>query len=184
MAWFCFFPLNWLQPKFPAKTSSEKLCLKVMQRPALTRWAWSLGLVIQRFFEPSATEVDENNHLLFYGLNISNLILKICPKFSILIAWRTQVYWNLIGQGPFWWTGISWHCHNDSALLCRLVLWTFLSGLLGPAKSVNGLFYEDLDCPAGDISRFSPQIDRIFFWKALHPFFCAQDEGFSKFRSR
>ena len=37
-----------------------------------------------------------------------------------------------------------------------------------------------------DISRFSPhiQVDRIFSWKALNPFFGAQDEGFSEFRSR
>ena len=35
-----------------------------------------------------------------------------------------------------------------------------------------------------DISRFSPQIDLIFPWEALNPFFCAQDEGFLEFRSR
>ena len=35
-----------------------------------------------------------------------------------------------------------------------------------------------------DISRFFPRIDRIFFWKALNPFFGAQDEGFLEIRSR
>ena len=34
-----------------------------------------------------------------------------------------------------------------------------------------------------DISRFSPRIDRIFSGEALNPFFGAQDEGFSEFRS-
>ena len=37
---------------------------------------------------------------------------------------------------------------------------------------------------ARDISRISPRIDRIFFGEALNPFFGAQDEGFSEFRSR
>ena len=37
---------------------------------------------------------------------------------------------------------------------------------------------------ARDISRFSPRINRIFPWKALNPFFGAQDEGFGKFHSR
>ena len=32
-----------------------------------------------------------------------------------------------------------------------------------------------------DISRFSPQIDRIFSGKALNTFFGAQEEGFSEF---
>ena len=32
-----------------------------------------------------------------------------------------------------------------------------------------------------DISRFFPQIDRIFPREALNPFFNAQDEGFSDF---
>ena len=36
----------------------------------------------------------------------------------------------------------------------------------------------------GDISRFFPRIDRIFPGEALNPFFGAQDEGFSEFRSR
>ena len=36
----------------------------------------------------------------------------------------------------------------------------------------------------GDISRVSPRIDRIFPGEALNPFFGAQDEGFSEFRSR
>ena len=36
----------------------------------------------------------------------------------------------------------------------------------------------------GDISRFSPRIDRIFSGEALNLFFGAQDEGFSEFRSR
>ena len=31
---------------------------------------------------------------------------------------------------------------------------------------------------------FFPQIDRIFPWKALNPYFGAQDEGFLEFRSR
>ena len=35
-----------------------------------------------------------------------------------------------------------------------------------------------------DISRFFPRIDRIFRWEALNPFFGAQDDGFSEFRSR
>ena len=35
----------------------------------------------------------------------------------------------------------------------------------------------------GDISRFFPQIDLIFSGEALNPFFGAQDEGFSEFRS-
>ena len=35
-----------------------------------------------------------------------------------------------------------------------------------------------------DISRFFPRIDLIFSWKALYPFFGAQDEGFLEFRSR
>ena len=34
-----------------------------------------------------------------------------------------------------------------------------------------------------DISRFSSQIDLIFFGEALNPFFDAQDEGFLGFRS-
>ena len=34
-----------------------------------------------------------------------------------------------------------------------------------------------------DITRFFPRIDRIFSGKALNPFFGAQDEGFSEFRS-
>ena len=38
--------------------------------------------------------------------------------------------------------------------------------------------------PTGDISRFSPRIDRIFSGEALNPFFGAQDEEFSEFRSR
>ena len=36
----------------------------------------------------------------------------------------------------------------------------------------------------GDITRFFPRIDRIFSGEALNPFFGAQDEGFSEFRSR
>ena len=36
---------------------------------------------------------------------------------------------------------------------------------------------------AGDITRFFPRIDRIFPGEALNPFFGAQDEGFSEFRS-
>ena len=36
----------------------------------------------------------------------------------------------------------------------------------------------------GDITRFFPRIDWIFPGEALYPFFGAQDEGFSKFRSR
>ena len=36
----------------------------------------------------------------------------------------------------------------------------------------------------GDISRFFPRIDRIFSGEALNPFFGAQDERFSEFRSR
>ena len=35
-----------------------------------------------------------------------------------------------------------------------------------------------------DITRFFPRIDRIFPGEALNPFFGAQDEGFSEFRSR
>ena len=35
-----------------------------------------------------------------------------------------------------------------------------------------------------DISGFSPRIDRIFTGEAVNPFFGAQDEGFSEFRSR
>ena len=35
----------------------------------------------------------------------------------------------------------------------------------------------------GDISRFFPRFDRIFPGEALNPFFGAQDEGFSEFRS-
>ena len=38
-------------------------------------------------------------------------------------------------------------------------------------------------CVRRDISRFFPRIDRIFFREALNPFFGAQDQGFSKFRS-
>ena len=34
------------------------------------------------------------------------------------------------------------------------------------------------------ITRFSPRIDWIFPGEALNPFFGAQDEGFSEFRSR
>ena len=37
---------------------------------------------------------------------------------------------------------------------------------------------------ARDITRLFPRIDRIFFGEALNPFFDAQDEGFSEFRSR
>ena len=37
---------------------------------------------------------------------------------------------------------------------------------------------------ARDITRFSPRIDLIFPGEALNPFFGAQDEGFSEFRSR
>ena len=37
---------------------------------------------------------------------------------------------------------------------------------------------------AGDISRFFPPIDRIFPGETVNPFFGAQDEGFSEFRSR
>ena len=37
---------------------------------------------------------------------------------------------------------------------------------------------------AGDISRFFPRIDLIFFGEALNPFFGAQDEGFLEFRPR
>ena len=36
----------------------------------------------------------------------------------------------------------------------------------------------------GDITKFFPQIDRIFPGEALNPFFGAQDEEFSEFRSR
>ena len=35
-----------------------------------------------------------------------------------------------------------------------------------------------------DITRFFPRIDQIFPGEALNPFFGAQDEGFSEFRSR
>ena len=35
-----------------------------------------------------------------------------------------------------------------------------------------------------DITGFFPRIDWIFPWEALNPFFGAQDEGFSEFRSR
>ena len=35
-----------------------------------------------------------------------------------------------------------------------------------------------------DITRFFPRIDLIFPGEALNPFFGAQDEGFSEFRSR
>ena len=38
--------------------------------------------------------------------------------------------------------------------------------------------------PTCDITRFFPRIDRIFSGEALNPFFGAQDEGFSEFRSR
>ena len=35
-----------------------------------------------------------------------------------------------------------------------------------------------------DVTRFFPRIDRIFPGESLNPFFGAQDEGFSEFRSR
>ena len=37
---------------------------------------------------------------------------------------------------------------------------------------------------SGDITRFFPWIDQIFPGEAIYPFFGAQDEGFSEFRSR
>ena len=52
----------------------------------------------------------------------------------------------------------------------------------GPAYGHYGS--GQLGLAIGDISKFSPQIDRIFPGKlgeALHPFFCSQDEGFSEF---
>ena len=50
-------------------------------------------------------------------------------------------------------------------------------------RSATELHDQALEC-AGDISRFFPRIDRIFSEEALNPFFSAQDEGFSEFRSR
>ena len=41
-----------------------------------------------------------------------------------------------MNSGPFLWTSISWHCHNNPALLHQPVLLTiwYLSGLLRPAR--------------------------------------------------
>ena len=70
---------------------------------------------------------------------------------------------------------------------CFILIWsrlekssqaTFLVLLTAGGRILAG---QEAGC---NISRFFPWIDRIFSGEALNPFFGAQDEGFSEFRSR